>query len=249
MPSAEASFRNLILNQRVDTTVHFIDLAEWKACAGVPNEKSDGRPAYAALDLGATRDLTALVTAFSHEDGSLDVAPFFWLAGDLQQHEDTDQAPYRLWQKQGHILAGGEKTLDPAIVAHKIAELHGQYHFRALAYDRWRIEDLRRQLDAIGCDVELVPFGQGFQDMSPAVDELERLVFEGKLRHGGHPVLQWCVANAVTETDAAGNRKFTKARTGQRIDGCVALAMAVSMAKKAPEARRSVYEERGLLVL
>jgi phage terminase large subunit-like protein len=152
------------------------------------------------------------------------------------------------WAKEGHLLAGGAKTLDPKIVALKIAELHGLYRFRALGFDRWRIEDLRRELDAIGCDVPLVPHGQGFQDMNGALNELERLVFEATLRTGAHPVLQWCVANTKTESDAAGNRKPSKKKSTGRIDGCVALCMAVAMIAKAPPPKReSVYATRGLL--
>ena len=200
MPSREASFRNLILNQRVDTTQQFLTAAVWAACNGaVDHDRLAGRPAYAALDLGASRDLTALITLFTEgDDDTIDVGPHFWLAGDLRDHEDSDKAPYSLWRQQGHLQPGGNKTLDPKIVALKIAQLHGLYQFRALAFDRWRIEDLKRELDAIGCDVPLVPHGQGFQDMAPAVDELERLVFEGRLRTGAHPVLRWCVANTKT---------------------------------------------------
>ena len=250
MPSREASFRNLILNQRVDTTQQFLTAAVWAGCNGaVDHDKLAGRPAYAALDLGASRDLTALVTLFTEgPEDKIDVVPHFWLAGDLREHEDVDKAPYSLWRQQGHLQPGGDRTLDPKIVALKLAELHGLYRFRGIGFDRWRIEDLKRELDAIGCDVQLVPIGQGFQDMSPAVDEFERLVFEAQLRHGAHPVLTWNVANAKTETDAAGNRKLSKKKSTGRIDGAVALAMAVAMISKAPPpVPPSVYLTRGLI--
>lgn len=250
MPSREASFRNLILNQRVDTVAQFLTAAVWGACAGpVDMEKLKGRPCFAALDLGASRDLTALVLLFTEGEGDkIDVVPFFWLAGDLREHEDADKAPYSMWRDQGLLLTGGAATLDPKIVALKIAELHGTYRLRGLGFDRWRIEDLKRELDAIGCDVPLVPFGQGFQDMSPAVDEMERLVFEAVLRHGGNPVLTWCVANTKTESDAAGNRKPSKKKSSGRIDGAVSLTMAVGMISKAPPPKReSVYRTRGLI--
>jgi phage terminase large subunit-like protein len=94
----------------------------------------------------------------------------------------------------------------------------------------WRINDLKRELDAIGCHVPLEPHGQGFKDMSPAVDVVERLIIQRKLRHGAHPVLQWCAANAVVTRDPAGGRKFDKAKSTGRIDALVALAMALSLA-------------------
>jgi phage terminase large subunit-like protein len=123
-------------------------------------------------------------------------------------------------------------------VALKIAELHGLYGIRALAFDRWRIADLERELGAIGCEVPLVPFGQGFKDMAPAVDVLERLVEERKIRHGHHPVLTMAAGNAKVETDAAANRKLSKKRSTGRIDPLVALAMALGLAVRheAPEA-------------
>jgi len=137
-------------------------------------------------------------------------------------------------------------------VALKIAELHGQYGIEALAYDRWRIEDLRRELDAIGCDVVLVPHGQGFKDMSPSIDVLERLIFEAKIRHGGHPVLTMCASNAKTASDPAGNRKLDKQKSTGRIDGLVAMTMAIGKAASGLSTR-SVYEgddrPDGLLVI
>jgi len=121
-------------------------------------------------------------------------------------------------------------TTDPKAIAHKIGELNGQNRIMSLAFDRWRINDLKRELDAIGCQVPLEPHGQGYKDMSPAVDIVERLVIQKKLRHGAHPVLSWCAANAVVTRDSAGGRKFDKAKSSGRIDALVALAMALSLA-------------------
>ena len=235
MPSREASFRNLILNQRVDTTAQCLSAAVWKPCAGaVGVDRLKGRKCWAGLDLSASRDLTALALVFADDDGSYDIVPFFWLpADDLADREDQDRVPYTRWRDDGFLLTCPGRTIDPEAVALKIAELHGQYGIEALAYDRWRIEDLRRKLDAIGCDVQLVPHGQGFRDMSPSIDVLERLVFEVKLRHGGHPVLTMCASNAKATADAAGNRKLDKsASPNQRIDGLVALAMALGVAQR-----------------
>lgn len=254
MPAREASFRNLILNQRVDTTVQWLSAAVWKPCAGAVYQAAlKGRRCFAGLDLSASRDLTALVLNFEDADGVFDILPFFWLPdADLREREDTDRVPYVRWRDDGHLLTCPGKTIDPRAVALKIAELHGEYTIEALAYDRWRIEDLRRELDAIGCDVELKPHGQGFRDMSPSIDAIERVVFEAKLRHGGHPVLTWCASNAKTESDPAGNRKLSKSKSTGRIDGAVALTMSVGCAVANPDTR-SVYETddrpNGLLVI
>jgi phage terminase large subunit-like protein len=219
---------------RCDATAQFINAAAWKVCAG----RSDittlkGQPCFAGLDLGATRDMTALVLVFGDADGAFDVVPFCWLPGEtLQERADEDRMPYRVWVDQGHLLTFPGRTTDPKALALKIAALHGAYNIQALAFDRWRIQDLERELNAIGCGVPLVPFGQGFKDMAPAVDALERLVEEGKLRHGGHPVLAMAAVNAKTEMDAAGNRKLSKRRSTGRIDPIVALAMALGVAKR-----------------
>jgi phage terminase large subunit-like protein len=234
MPSAEASFRNLILNQRVDATAQFISMATWKACGDQPcNSDLEGRPCYAGLDLGATRDMTALVLVFAGEAGTFDVLPFCWLPGEtLQEREDEDGMPYRVWAKQGDLLTFPACTTDPRVVAMKVAELHGRHRILGLAYDRWRIEDIRRELSAIGCNVDLIPFGQGYKEMAPAVDRLETLVEEGKLRHSNHPVLTMAAGNAKCERDAAGNRKLSKLRSTGRIDPLVALTMAISVAAR-----------------
>jgi phage terminase large subunit-like protein len=188
--------------------------------------------------LGATRDMTALVLVFADSNGAFDVIPFCWLPGEtLQEREDEDNMPYRLWARDGDLLTfPGCRSTDPKAVALQIAELHGMCNIKALAFDRWRIEDIKRELDSIGCRVELVPFGQGYKDISPAVDRLEQLVEEGKLRHDGHPVLAMAAANAKVEMDAAGNRKLSKRKSTGRIDPLMALTMAVGVAGRPPPA-------------
>jgi phage terminase large subunit-like protein len=232
MPAAEMSFRNLILNQRCDVTAQFINAAAWKLCGDpvLDNGELKGRPCYAGLDLAASKDLTALVLVFAGKDGEFDIVPYCWLPGEtLQEAQDRDHMP---WAHEGHLLTFPGRTSDPKAVALKVAELHGTYNIQALAYDRWRVEDLKRELEAIGCNVPLVPFGQGFKDLSPAVDVLERLVEEGKLRHGNHPVLAMAAVNAKAEVDSAGNRKLSKRRSVGRIDPLVALCMALGVAAR-----------------
>jgi len=236
MPSREATFRNLILNQRVDTTAQFLTAAIWRQCGGpVDLDALKGRRCWGGLDLGASRDLTALVLVFEDDAGGFDVVPFFWLPDDdLREREDADRAPYVRWRDERFLLTTPGRTTDPKAVALKIAELHGAHQLEAVAYDRWRIETLRRDLEAIGCSAPLEPHGQGFRDMSPSIDTLERLAFEGKLRGGAHPLLTWCVANTKATHDPAGNRKLDKEKSTGRIDGAVALAMALGVATRRP---------------
>ena len=235
LPSAEASFRNLVLNQRIDATAHFLTASVWAACSGPVDASSlRGRPAFAGIDLGSTRDLTALVTVFRDDDGAFDVVPFFWLPGDdLREREDTDHAPYCQWRDQGILTTVPGKTMDYGVVARKLAELNSVYHFQGIGFDRWKIADLRRELSAIGAELPLIDHGMGFKDMRHAVDTLEKFAIDGNLRHAGNPLLAWCISNARTTADPTGARKLDKSRsvTG-RIDGAVALAVALSVATR-----------------
>ena len=239
IPTKEAAFRNLILNQRVAAETRFLPLAEWKACGDAVDVASlAGRTCWAALDLGATRDLTALVLVFPRDDGKVDVLPSFFLpAASLRQCEDRDRVPYTVWRDQGLLTATPGATTDPRWVAARVAQAAALYDLQALAYDRWRIETFRMALADEGAgELRLMEHGQGFKDMGPAVDALERAVAERRLRHGMHPVLTWCVSNAVAVPDPAGNVKLDKSRSTGRIDGAVALAMAMHAMEAQPAA-------------
>ena len=239
MPSKEPSFRNLILNQRISGERQFVTAREWMACAASPRlDALAGQRCYAGLDLSAVRDLTALVLAFPHDDGTVDVVPYFWLPADaLDERETDDKVPYRAWSMSGHLQTIPGATIDPAFIAAKIGELVQTYDVAEIAYDRWRIGTLTPLLAERGITTPLIPHGQGFKDMAPAVDAVERLIAEHRLRHGGHPILTLNAANTVATPDPAGNRKFDKIRSRGRIDGMVALAMAIgAMAKTMPNA-------------
>jgi phage terminase large subunit-like protein len=230
MPSREPAFRNLILNQRVASEVRFIEPSAWKACSGAPHIVP-GTKVYAGLDLGSTRDMSALALAAQDPlSGEVSVVLYCWMPGDLRERGNEDGAPYDEWARRGLLFPSGTAT-DPRVVARKIAQLAGEYRIVELAYDRWRITEMRRELDAVGCRVPLVDHGQGYKDMGPAVDALDRLVMTEKLRHGGNPILTWSANNAVVTRDPAGNRKFDKSSSKyqSRIDPLVATAMAISL--------------------
>lgn len=224
IPSKEAAFRNLILNQRVAAETRFLPISEWRACASrVDYEALEGRACWAALDLAATRDLTALVLVFPDERGGIDVVPTFWLpSANLADRAEQDRVPYVVWRDQGLLEVTPGAATDPRFIAAAFAEIRSRYRVQALAYDRWRIEQFKLALVDEGVDdVPLIPHGQGFRDMGPAVDAFELAVAERRLRHGGHPVLTWCVGNAVAIRDPAGNAKLDKSRSNGRIDGAV----------------------------
>ena len=247
IPARESSFRALYLNQPVDPDERFIAAADWDACkANVDADALRGRPCWAGLDLSATRDLTALVLYFPHDDGV--VLPFFWCPGDrLDQREDHDRVPYRTWQRRGLIEATPGRAVDKRAVALRLADIAGQYDVQGIAFDRWGMDEINRILDEEGIDLPLVEYGQGFKDMAPAVSALETAVLQRQLSHDGNPVLAWNLGNVALDVDPAGNRKMTKNKSRDRIDGAVALAQAVGLyAKQRPAA---VYDFDRPLIL
>ena len=235
MPSAENSARNLLLNQRVSTFSPFISPDVWKACGSLVTVSSDG-PVFAGLDLSARTDLTALVIV-GQVDGVWQVQAHFWTPEQgLQDRARRDRAPYDVWHRQGILRTTPGASVDLEHVAADMLEIFDGMDIRQVAFDRWRIDQLRRELDRMGAELPLVEFGQGFQSFSPALDVLEAELLNGRIAHGGNPLLTWCAANAVTAKDPAGNRKLDKQKATGRIDGLVALAMAMGVASKAEEA-------------
>lgn len=247
MPSMENAFRNLLLNQRVSTDAPFVSPNVWKSCATVP-QPFDG-PVFGGLDLSARNDLTALVLV-GRVGGAWQVQAYFWTPEKgLAERARRDRAPYDLWSRQGLLRATPGASVDYEVVAREMAELLDGLDVHAIAFDRWRMDVLQRELDRLGLSLPLVPHGQGFRDMSPALDTLEAELLNGRIAHGGNPVLDYCAANATTTKDPAGNRKLDKSRSTGRIDGMQALAMAMGAAQTAEAPTPDPYKERGLLIL
>lgn len=246
LPAREPSFRLLYLNQPVDAAARFLNGVDWRACV---TDKADllGKRCYLGLDLSSTTDLTALAAYFPD---SGHVLSWFWCPGDnLEEAERRDHVPYTLWARQGLIEATPGRAIDKRFVVHRIGEIVADYDVAACAFDRWRVDEVQRLLTDEGIKLQMESWGQGFKDMSPALDELETLVLQGKLQHHAHPVMDWCVSNTTTLSDPSANRKPAKDRSTGRIDGLVALSMAVGLAARTPGKKRSVYADRGLLDL
>ncbi len=237
LPSFEASFRNLFLNQRVAAENHFLSPSVWALNAGEPDlSLFEDALVCGGLDLSGVADMTSLILVAEDGDGNVHVKPEYWVPQKgLAERAARDRAPFDLWQKQGYLTATPGASIDYAFVAHRLAEIAKQCDLRMVKFDRWRIDDLKRELDRIDCDLPLEPHGQGFKDMTPALERLEALALDGKLRHGGHPVLAWNAANAVATMDPAGGRKLDKSKATGRIDGLVSLAMACSALAMMPK--------------
>ena len=235
MPSREAAYRNLILNQRVEARNPFVTRSVWEGCGALPDDLA-GKRVYGGLDLSSVSDLTALVLV--SDDG--DVHPTFWLPGDgLAEKSRTDRVPYDIWARDGWLETTPGRSIEYEFVAHYLRYVFDTCDVQALAFDRYNMRFLKPWLERVGfTEAELerfIEFGQGFVSMSPALRELESMLLNKKLRHGNHPVLSMCAANATVVQDPSENRKFVKAKASGRIDGMVALAMAVGVMPNQPD--------------
>lgn len=232
LPSRESSYRNLILNQRVDATTPFVSRSVWKENGAAPRPPEDWREIYGGLDLSAVNDLTSLV--WVSDEG--DVWPTFWLPEEgLKDKAHSDRVPYDLWEESGDLMTTPGRSIEYEFIAEHLRGFFDDFGDRIvkLGFDRYNMKFLRPWLIAAGFTEEelekFVDFGQGFVSMSPAIRELESKLLQKKLKHGDHPVLTMCFSNAVVVKDPAGNRKFTKAKASGRIDGAVATAIAIGV--------------------
>lgn len=229
MPAREAAYRNLVLNQRVNLQNPFVSAAVWKACGGEPSDAAFvAGPVRVGLDLSSRHDLTALVMSARVDDLCHVRAEFFAPQEGLVDRAMRDRVPYDLWASQGYLTTTPGASVDYETVARRLCEICSDYNVESIFFDRWRIDVLKKELERMGVELPLLPFGQGFRDMSPALDSLESELLNGRIRHGNNPIMTMCAANAVVDSDAAGNRKLNKAKSTGRIDGMVALVMTMN---------------------
>ena len=225
------SFRLLNLNQRVEASERFIAQADWEANSD-PFDilELEGQPCYGGLDLSSTTDLTAFALWFP-EAGKILV--WHWAPADtIHARAEKDRVPYPAWADDGWIERPPGRATDRAAIARRLADVQASYDVRCIAYDRWRIEDLRKLLSDEDIELPLVEFVPGWKSYGPACDAFERAVLEGRMHHNGNPLLRWQAGNVTIETDPAGNRKPSKAKSFDRIDGMVAAIMACGVASR-----------------
>lgn len=243
LPAMESSARNLLLNQVISTVSPFISPGVWNSCAGQVLPFGDA-PVYCGLDLSARCDLTALVI-IGKVAGIWHVTTHAWTPEQgLEDRSKRDRAPYSTWHRQGYLHSTPGATIDYEFVATDMAAILSGLNVQAVAFDRWRIDLLQKELDKIGCDLPLVAHGQGFKDMSISLDALEAELLNGRVAHGGHPVLAMAAANAVVVRDPAGGRKLDKSKATGRIDPLQAMAQAFGAAAQAIE-QEDAYSDGG----
>lgn len=250
-PAEENSFRQLRLNQWVKQAVRWMPMDKWDKCAFPVNpDDLKGRVCYGGLDLSSTSDITAFVLVFPpiENDDKYYVLPFFWLPEEnIDLRVKRDNVLYDVWERQGYLYTTEGNVVHYGFIEKFIEEQGKIYNIREIAFDRWGAVQMTQNLEAIGFIV--VPFGQGFRDMSPPTKELMKLTLEQKIAHGGQPVLRWMMDNIYIRTDPAGNIKPDKEKSTEKIDGAVATIMALDRALRNANQEQSIYNNRGILVL
>ena len=251
-PAEENSFRQLRLNQWVKQSVRWMPMDKWDKCAFAADPSQlEGRVCYGGLDLSSTTDITAFVLVFppEDEDDKYIVLPYFWIPEEnMQIRVNRDRVPYDLWERQGYLQTTEGNVIHYGFIEKFIEQLGERYNIREIAFDRWGAVQMVQNLEGMGFTV--VPFGQGFKDMSPPTKELMKLVLEERIAHGGHPVLRWMMDNIYIRTDPAGNIKADKEKSTEKIDGAVATIMALDRAIRCGnDVGGSVYDSRGLIYL
>lgn len=249
-PGEENAFRQLRLNQWVKQAVRWMPMEKWDACVFHVNEDDlEGRVCYGGLDLSSTTDITAFVLVFPpwNEDDRFVILPYFWIPEDtLELRVRRDHVPYDVWEKQGYLMTTEGNVVHYGFIEKFIERLGERFNIREIAFDRWGAVQMVQNLEGMGFTV--VPFGQGFKDMSPPTKELMKLTLEQKLAHGGHPVLRWMMDNIYIRNDPAGNIKADKEKSTEKIDGAIATIMGLDRAIRCGnDVTASVYDERGIL--
>jgi len=272
MPSKESITRRLNFCQWVDAENPWIDRDLWCACErDFDLSELQGRVGHGGLDLSGARDLSALAVAYEpDENGVVDAIVDFWTPGEtLSERARSDRVPYDAWVKAGYIRATPGRAIDYGFVAQRAGELQQEFGLGAIAFDPYRIKYFEKDLAGANIEIKLIPHGQGYYKASNAalkaeakiagtdpppdlwmprsIELLEGLVLTGKLRVKMNPCLRWNSESAVLEADAKNNRIFTKRKSKGRIDGLVALAMAVGLALNDDAAPTgSIYNDRGI---
>lgn len=253
-PTYENTFKRLHLDMRTQQDVRWMPFEKWDACTQASDavawrrdmlEALRGQACYGGLDLSTTTDLTALALLFEREGGGLLALPFFWAPREkAEQREKRDRVPYLTWARLGFMKLTEGNVVDYDVVRADINALADRFWIKKIARDRWNATQITTQL--MGDGREMIDFGQGFASMSAPTKELQSLILSGQIEHGANPMLRWCLGNCAAEIDAAENIKLSKKKSTDRIDGIIALVMALGMRLGSTD---SMYDQPGSLSL
>lgn len=249
LKSQQAQFLTKHLNMWVNAAGAWVHPDKWKACGGAFDEEElAGRPCYGGLDLSNTLDITAWVLIFPPwgNDDKYRALCRFWVPEDsIEERARNDRVPYDVWVKEGYIEKTPGAVVDYEFIYAQIGKDAERFDIKEIGYDRWGAAEVYLRLGKE--EMEMIQVGQGFASMSPPMKKLEELITSGGLAHGDNPVLTWMAHNVVALADPAGNIKPDKKKSREKVDGVVALIMALDRATRHdPEADTSAYDERGI---
>jgi phage terminase large subunit-like protein len=223
-------FRRKRCNQWTEQVERWLDLAAWDAC-DAPPEVEPGQPCFYGLDLSSKTDLTAGIAIFPPDDpdGYWDVLCDFWMPEEnVDEKTKRDRAPYQAWIDAGYIETTEGNITDYDVIREHVKDDGLTYEIQEIPYDPWNATQLATQLGSDGATV--VPLPQGYAHLSEPSKFLEGLILSGRLRHGGHPVLRWMAANVAIQKGPNESIRPVKDKSTGRIDGIVALVMAIARA-------------------
>jgi phage terminase large subunit-like protein len=251
-PAFENTFKRLHLNIQTEQEVRWIPMEKWDACGDVIEFKKAKRyDCYGAMDLSSVGDLTCYGRLFILKDGRVAWFPKFYIPKEkAHKRELKDRVPFLKWAREGHVILTPGSVVDYSYIKADFESDYKKLKFCELAFDRWNFEALRQQFIADGMPDDVgVAFGQGYASMSAPAKRLMELILSGKLIHNNNPVMRWMAANVTVDMDPAGNIKPSKSHSSDRIDGMVALIMAVGRSMVTPGSKKSIYESRGAVWL
>jgi phage terminase large subunit-like protein len=242
IPAQENNFRRLYLNQWTEQASRWLSMPAWDGClAPVARAQLAGRRCYVGMDLSSTTDLTAIVAVFPDERGFDVLAEFFVPKERIVERSRRDHVPYDEWARQGVLTATPGAVVDYDALRHVLRQWAAEFSMQMVAFDPWNATDLvsrLQQQDGLPC----VSMRQGFASLSAPTKSLEQAILSHRLRQAGHPVLRWNVSNVAVETDSTGNLRPSKVLSTERIDGVVALIMAVDVMNRQPTAAPPSYQ-------
>ena len=247
VPSYQNTFKRLMLNIWTDSVSVWIPNNEWMECHQEFDYSTlEGKECWGGLDLASTRDISAFVLLFKVDEKYIVLPHLFIPEENAKKRSERDGVDYVTWKNQGHIIATDGDVADYNFIKEKINELSKKYRIQSIAYDRWNASQLVIDLQNDGANMD--PFGQGFVSMSAPTKELEKLIIGKQIIHNDNPCMNWMLSNVAIQEDPAGNIKIAKNKSKEKVDGLVALVMALGE-MMTEESTDSVYDERGLLIL
>jgi phage terminase large subunit-like protein len=236
-PSALNQFLRFRLSRWTEGDVSWMPMHLWDKCRGEVEdlkhllEKMKGRQCIGSLDLSSTGDTSSFGLVFppSGDDPKWTVIARCFLPKDaIHERARRDRVPYDVWERQGRFILTPGRVVDYDVIRTEVRRVAEMVDLKEIVFDRWNSTDLVKDLEGDG--FTMVKWGQGFQDMNAPTKRLMELVLTEELVHGGDPVLRWMASNVVVFLDAAGNVKPDKARSREKIDGIVAIIMALGRA-------------------